>query len=74
MPWHDGWDGGHMIWMGLWWTLLALAFLGIVWFAVQRGRPGTERDDSPEQVLKRRYANGEIDGKTYERMLADLRK
>jgi len=74
MPWHEGWDGGHMVWMGFWWILLALTFLGALWFAAQRGRNGTDGGDSPERVLKRRYANGEIDRETYERMLEDLRK
>jgi uncharacterized membrane protein len=32
------------------------------------------RDDSPETILKRRYARGEIDRNEYERHLSDLRK
>ena len=74
VPWHGDWSSAHMLWMGIWWTFLALAFLALVWFAVQRGRSGTDAGDSPELVLKRRYARGEIDRETYERMLDDLRK
>ncbi len=29
--------------------------------------------ESPEQVLKRRYAKGEIDHATYQRMLTELK-
>ncbi|MEO8520182.1 MAG: SHOCT domain-containing protein [Acidobacteriota bacterium] len=31
-------------------------------------------EDSPEAILKRRYAHGDVDREEYERRLADLRK
>ena len=36
--------------------------------------PATPGSESPELILKRRYAKGEIDHDAYERMLADLKK
>ena len=33
-----------------------------------------KRQDSPEQILKRRYAAGEIDKEEYDRRLSDLRR
>lgn len=68
MHWNGDW---HMGGMGLWWLLIIAAVGLVLWFAARRGRGGQE---SPEQMLKRRYANGDIDRETYERMLEDLRK
>lgn len=69
------WDDWHMGgWMGLWWILIIAAIVAVIWFAVAASRRGGESRESPEQALKRRYANGEIDRETYERMLSDLRK
>jgi len=38
------------------------------------GTQDVARPDSPEEILKRRYASGEIDRAEYDRRLADLRK
>jgi putative membrane protein len=67
---------GHMGWMGLWW-LLALALLVLFVWALTRGgaTPSPPRDDdSPEAILKRRYARGELDEQEFERRLSNLRK
>lgn len=37
-------------------------------------RPRGGADVSPEEILKRRYAKGEIDRDTYQRMLADVER
>ena len=67
--------GAHMGWMWLWWIvgvgLLALFVWAMARAAAPRS-PGGE--DSPEAVLKRRYARGELDREEYERTLSDLRK
>ena len=62
--------------MAIWW-LLGLVVLGMVIWAVIRaaGSPGNGRgEESPETILKRRYARGEVDREDYERRLTDLRK
>ena len=73
-------DGGHL--MGLhwgWWTfwivLLALLVLGVArGFGGGRSRGGgTPAETSAEEVLRRRFAAGEIDEKEYERRLKALR-
>lgn len=66
-----------MGWMALWWLLGIALIVLLVWALVTRlpfsgGQGGS--GESPEQILKRRYAKGEIDRDTYERMLADLKK
>jgi len=69
----NGW-WGHMGWMWIFWV--ALLFL-IVWVVQQTStssRPPDESAASAEEILKRRYAQGEIEKEEYERKLEDLRK
>ena len=69
------WDhGAQMGWMWLWW-IVGLAVLVAVLWAVARG-PAAQRpadQESPEAILKRRYARGELDRGEYERRLRELR-
>ena len=72
-------DGGHaMGWMWIWWVLAVVLIVAVVWgFArsQDRFRP-RDRDrperESPEEILKRRYASGEIDRDEYEARRRDL--
>jgi len=65
-----GWGG-----MGILWVILALIVIAGVLTIYQGVREARrQRQDTPEQVIKRRYAKGEIDRDTYQRMLDDLRK
>lgn len=76
--WHGQMMGGGWGWMAVfWWIVLLLIFALVIWFgAAAARRTGGERprEDTPEQVLKRRYAKGEIDRETFQRMLEDLRR
>ena len=54
-------------------TLIAV-IAAIVWVVSRSARTGGANEDSPETILKRRYARGEIDRQEYEQRLADLRK
>lgn len=70
-------DGGHMGGMGLmgFWWLLIIGAIVLLWYVLSGTRKsGSHSEESPEEVLKRRYARGEIDAETYEKMLRDLRK
>ncbi len=74
-----GWDYG----MGWFWTIIMVAFwiaviVGIIfvirWLVISTGaggRPGTS-EDSPLEILKKRYARGEIDKKEFEEKKKDL--
>lgn len=78
-----GWYGGGMGWggwlmMGLFWLLL----LAVIVFAVVRLLPGsgpsgphresTPGRESPEEILDRRFAQGEIDVETYQQQRTAL--
>ena len=52
----------------LYWCCSSGRLLGLL------GRQRHGGEDSPEAILKRRYASGEVDREEYERKLTDLRK
>jgi len=60
--------------MLLWWILGLALVLAFVWFIVPASRRGGPPAETPEQILKRRYARGEMDRQEYERKLEDLRR
>jgi len=73
MGWHDGmgWGGGVMM-IVVW----VLAILGVVFLVrhmlnTGRGAPGSG-SESPLDILKKRYARGEIDREAFERMKREL--
>jgi uncharacterized membrane protein len=68
----DNWHMGGM--MALWWILILVAIVAVIWLALAAPGRSSQSRDTPEQVLKHRYASNEIDRNTYERMLQDLRK
>lgn len=67
------WDGSwHMGWMGFAWVLPVLIGV-VIWLGLKnRSGPGGPRE-TPEQIIKARYAKGEIDRDTFQRMLGDIR-
>ena len=69
------WDhGGGMGWMAVWSLIWLAIIIGVVWVAARSLSRGTGADESPESILKRRYARGDIDREEYERRLNDIRK
>jgi len=65
-----GWGGG--IGMILFWTIIIVLVVFLIkWFTSQSKR-GLEKKDSPMDILKRRYARGEIDKKEFEEKKNDL--
>lgn len=71
-----GW-GHHGFGMG-WMALLELAVLGLLVYVLVRavGRPtpppAAPREDRALGILRERYARGEIDRETFERIRVDL--
>ena len=80
--WNDGgWGAGEWAMLVLGAVFLAAVVVGIVYLLRGLGGGGTAAGtpaasgspDSPEDILKRRYAAGEIDKDEYESRLRDLR-
>lgn len=63
-----------MGWMWAGWFVGAALLLASGWALVRwaLGRMRLSPRESPEQILDRRYSQGEFDRETYERMLQDL--
>jgi len=71
MPYWFG--GGHWAWMTLGW-LVGIGFFGLLLWLLFNAVRAPQGDQSPEAILKRRYAAGEIDTEEYERRLTTLRR
>lgn len=69
MHWH-GWGMG---WMWLVWVPLLLAVVFFVVWLAGGTRTWNAGKPSAEDILKERYARGEIEKEEYERRLKDLR-
>lgn len=68
MDWH--WGGGFM--MVIWWLLILVGIVLLVkWISNQKTRAG-EKEDSALEILKRRYADGEISKEEFEEKKKDL--
>lgn len=68
MPMMDMMDGmmGGMMWMSaLWLALLVLLVTGVVWLVRYLSTGGSAREDRGMQVLRERFARGEIDEQEY---------
>lgn len=69
----------HMGSMGWWmpfgWVLGLAVLILFVWIIARTAGGFSGRaEDAPEQILKRRYARGEIDREEYDRRLTDIRR
>jgi len=64
--------------MGIWtWLILAVIIALIIWAFTSRkssGYSGGPGRHSPEDMLKRRLANGEITPEEYRKLLTELRR
>lgn len=78
---HDGGWGFMGGWMWLFWLLVLVGIVVLVVWAVgaarRTGGGGAEPPaprQTPEEVLRERYARGEIDDTEYRRRLDELRR
>jgi putative membrane protein len=62
--------------MGLWWLAGLALLVASIWVVMRAAASSAAAADqeSPESILKRRYARGDIDREEYERRLQDLRR
>lgn len=71
--WGPGFGFFHMFVMLLFWVLIIVGVVLVVrWFVDQGGQKGTQSEETALEVLKKRYARGEIDKEKYEAMKRDL--
>ncbi len=68
------WGGFGWWWMALWWVLIIAGIAALVrWFSSR-----ADEEEKPAgkalEVLKERYARGELDRESYERMRRDLER
>lgn len=69
----NGW-WWHMSGMWIFWIILIVLVVFLVGWLPTAGQRHESPRESPIEVLKRRYAQGEIEKEEYERKLADLRR
>ncbi|MEN8727550.1 MAG: hypothetical protein ABF276_06255 [Sulfurovum sp.] len=63
-----GWGMGF----GMWFTLILFGF--IMFYFLKETNKGEEKHSSAQDILDKRYANGEIDTKEYEEKSDALKK
>ncbi len=71
MMWgNQGFMGGFM-W--IFWIAIIVDIIFLVKWIVMQSRPGgQQREESPLEILKKRYARGEIDKEEFEQKKKDL--
>lgn len=75
MGWGCGWCGGHMFGFGLISLILGVAVVVLLATRWRIGRPdpaGQRGEDSAMEILKQRYARGEIDKTEFDARKRDL--
>jgi putative membrane protein len=61
-------------WMWLVWAIVLVALVTLFVLAAKGLRHGAGGRETPEEILKRRYALGEVDQVEYRKRLHDLRQ
>jgi putative membrane protein len=74
MHWYMDGDCGWWMWFGwLWMVIFWGVIIGVVVAVVRRSGPASPRSESdPLQILRRRYAAGEIDDEEFRRRRDEL--
>ncbi len=68
-----GWGPGFgWIFMILFWAMIILGIVALAKWLLSAGSPGSSASQQPLDILKQRYARGEITRDQYEQMRRDL--
>jgi putative membrane protein len=67
---NDGriWDGLYVVF----WIAIFVVIVGLMWSYLKKGRDSENVGNSALEILKQRYARGEITKEEFERMKKDL--
>lgn len=71
----DGWGGGFgMGLMIFFWLLILGLIVTLIWFLIRKGSESTLKSDNETslEILKKRYARGEIDEEEFRRMKKEI--
>ncbi|WP_372637028.1 SHOCT domain-containing protein [Fodinibius sp.] len=71
----DGWGGGFGVGLMIFFWLLVLAVIvTLIWYLIRKGSesPSGSSGESSLEILKKRYARGEIDEEQYRRMKNEI--
>ena len=68
-----GWGGGMFVFMILFWALVIIAIAALIkWLSGQSSQPQPKDSGRALEILKERYARGEIDKKEFDEKKKDL--
>lgn len=70
--WGPGYGLFHWLLMLLFWILIIAGAVLIVRWLMDQARTGSAPQETPLEILKKRYAKGEIDKDQFEAMKRDL--
>jgi putative membrane protein len=69
------WHGSGWLFMLLFWLVIVLGIIGLVrWLSGRPPTAGGAREKTALDIVRERYARGEIDRAEYEQKLQDLQK
>ncbi len=74
MGWGTGasWMWGGSIMMIIFWAVIIVGIVFLVKWIARESRGGSPASETPLEILKKRYARGEIDKAQYESMKKDI--
>lgn len=68
---YGAWGGSSMIFMGL----FGIAIIGgVIWLVIRLNGGQLLNSKTAEEILKEKYAKGEISGKEYHQKLSEVRR
>jgi len=70
----DGWGWGPMFGMGALWLVVLIAVIVVVVWMLRSTGSATPGRSTPEEILRERFARGDIDAEEYRERLAELRR